>query len=191
MIKKIFFASHNKDKLREAQQILGITVEPADFEVDEIQSLDPIEVATKKAQAYFQKLKKPIFVEDVSLVIDGLNGLPGPYIDAFMKTLGNAGIVRILKGVRDRKAVAQATVVYIPKKGKEKVFIGRAKGVIAEKPRGRGFGWDPIFIPMNKALVISTGERKTFGEMTLDEKNRYSMRAKALKKFKRWLENNL
>ena len=179
-MKKIYFATNNEGKLKEAHNILGIEVIGSGLEIDEIQSIDPVEVAVKKARAYYEKLKKPIFVEDVSVSIKALNGLPGPYIDAFMKTLSNEGIVEVMKGKNNRKVVAQATVVYVSEKGKEEIFTGVVKGTISEKPKGTGFGWDPIFIPK--------GETKTFGEMTLDEKNRYSMRAKALKKFKEWLE---
>ena len=62
----------------------------------------------------------------------------------------------------------------------EKMYIffkGRINGSIAKKPKGKGFGWDPIFIPKNY--------NKTFGELTQEEKNKISMRAKAFKKFKK------
>ncbi len=181
-MKKVYFATHNEGKLKEAQNILGIEVEGTGLEVDEIQSMDPVEVAVKKARAYYEKLKKPIFVEDISFSIKALNGLPGPYIDAFLKTLGNEGIIEVMKGREDRRVEVQATVVYVPKKGQEEIFIGKAEGIISDKPRGTGFGWDPIFIP--------DGETRTFGEMSLDEKNKYSMRAKALKKLKEWLNRD-
>ncbi|OGM20875.1 non-canonical purine NTP pyrophosphatase, RdgB/HAM1 family [Candidatus Woesebacteria bacterium RIFCSPHIGHO2_01_FULL_38_9] len=180
-MKKIFFATTNEGKLNEVRSILGLDVIGTPLEIDEIQSLDPVKVATKKAQAYFERLKKPIFVEDVSLSIESLDGLPGTYIDAFMKTLGNDGIADMMKDKKDRRATAQATVVYVSKKGKEEIFIGKVEGTISDRPRGKGFGWDPIFIPK--------GETRTFGEMTQDEKNRYSMRAKALNKFKSWLNS--
>lgn len=179
-MEKIYFATTNEGKLKEARSILGISVEGTPLEIDEVQSLDPIEVATKKAEAYYDALKKPIFVEDNSLSIKALNELPGPYIDAFMKSLGNEGIVNLLKNVKDREVVAQATVVYVDEGGKKHVFIGKVKGLVANKPRGNGFGWDPIFIP--------DGGKKTFGEMSLEEKNKYSMRAKALKKLKKRLQ---
>ena len=179
---KLYFATGNEGKLKEAQKILGVEIIGSGLEIDEVQSLDPLEVAVKKARAYYDKLKKPIFVEDVSVSIKALNGLPGPYIDAFVKTLGNEGIIDVMKGKEDRRANAQATVVYIPKKGQEEIFVGKVVGSISDKPRGTGFGWDPIFIP--------EGETRTFGEMTLEEKNKYSMRAQALKKLKKWLDSH-
>ena len=181
-MQKICFATHNEGKLKEAQKILGMHVQAAGFEVDEIQSLDPIEVATKKAEAYFEKLRKPIFVEDISFSFFALKGLPGTYINDFLKLLGNEGLIDLLKGKKDRKAMVQATVVYVDKDGKAHVFIGKVERSISDKPKGEGFGWDPIFVP--------EGEDKTFGEMELSEKNKYSMRASALNKMKEWLRNN-
>lgn len=177
---KLIFATGNKGKLEEAKIILGIDVVGTNLEIDEIQSLDSVEVAVKKAKEYYKKLKKPIFVEDFSFNFKSLNGLPGVYIDSFLKALGNDGIISLLKNKKDRTAVAQATVVYIDKKGKEHIFIGKVNGKIALKQKGKnGFGWDPIFIP--------DGSKKTFAEMELKEKNKYSMRKKALMKFKNWL----
>lgn len=180
-VRKIYFATTNEGKLAEARKILGIKIQSVSLEIDEIQSLDPVEVAVKKAISYYEALKKPIFVEDVSFSIVTLGNLPGPYIDAFMKALSNEGIVKLLKGKKERGVVAQATVVYVDGKQKPEVFVGKVDGKIAEEPKGTGFGWDPIFIP--------NGETRTFGEMALEEKNQYSMRAKALKKFKNWLQN--
>lgn len=177
----LYFATTNEGKLKEAREILGSQVEGTPYQIDEIQSLDPVEVAVKKAESYYDALKKPIFVEDVSFSITALGNLPGTYIDAFMKALGNEGIVRLLKGNKERTAVAQATVVFVKDAQKPEVFVGRVEGEIAPEPRGTGFGWDPIFVPK--------GEKKTFGEMTLKEKNRFSMRASALLKFKAWLQS--
>lgn len=178
-VNSIIFATGNKDKLREAEDILGIKVKGTELEVDEIQSLDPVKVAIAKARACYQKLKKPIFIEDTSLSFEGFKGLPGTYINDFYKALGNEGLTELLNG-KSRKAIAQVTLVYIESKNLEHIFVGQVKGYIAEKPRGdKGWGWDPVFIP--------EGSSKTFGEMEEKEKNKYSMRAKALKLFKKWL----
>jgi XTP/dITP diphosphohydrolase len=177
----LYFATHNENKIREAKDILGIEIEGAGFEVDEIQSMDPVEVAVKKAKEYFKLLNKPIFTEDISLSINALGGLPGPYIDSFMKVLGNDGIIALLKGKADRRVTAQATIVYIDEEG-EKIFIGKEAGTIPNKPKGVGFGWDPIFVPK--------GEKNTFADMDLKEKNKFSMRAIALLKLKKFLYKN-
>ena len=181
-IDRIFFATTNEGKIREAQEILGVKVNGTSLEIEEIQSLDPLNVAVAKARAYFDALKEPLFVEDTSLSFEGLNGLPGPYISDMAKALGNEGLAELIKG-KSRKAQAQVTLVFVDSKGKEHSFIGVTEGTIAVSPKGEGgFGWDPIFIP--------EGEKRTFGEMSLEEKNKYSMRAKALMAFKEWLSSH-
>lgn len=172
---QIYFATTNAGKLKEASNILGIEVLGCGLEIEEIQSLDPVKVAVQKARAYFAKLQKPILVEDVSLTFSALNGLPGTYINDFLKALGNQGLIDLLVNKSDRKAVAQTTLVY-----DEHVFIGKIEGSIAQKPLGdNGFGWDPIFIP--------NGFDKTFAQMTDVEKNTCSMRARAFSEFKKYL----
>ncbi len=183
MQKTIYFATTSPGKLSEARQLLGIDVQGCGLEIDEIQSLDPETVAIKKAAAYFQELKKPILVEDVALTFEALDKLPGTYINDFFKVLGNQGLVDLLQSARNRKAIAQTTLVFVDQDGKSHIFTGIIAGEIAREPRGNnGFGWDPIFIP--------DGDTLTFGEMTETEKAKYSMRAKALANFKEWLENS-
>lgn len=181
-MKGLIFGTTNEGKLAEARDILDVSVIGLALDVDEIQSLDNREVAVKKAQAYFQKAKKPLFIEDVSLIFAEFSLLPGTYIDAFSKALGNNGLAELLKGRKNRSATAITTIVYIYGTNKYEVFEGVVKGTVAKTPRGDGFGWDPIFIP--------NGQTKTFGEMDLKTKNKYSMRKKALRKFKKWLSSS-
>lgn len=176
----IVFATGNKDKVKEAESILGVKVVGTSLEIDEIQSLDPEKVALAKAKAYFSKLKKAVFVEDTSLSFSVLGGLPGPYISDFLKSIGNEGLVKLVS--KNRKATAQVTLVYINSKGNENIFVGKVNGFISKEPKGdKGFGWDAIFIP--------DGNTRTFAEMNLSEKNKYSMRAKALNLFAKWLSS--
>lgn len=124
-MKHLYFATANKDKLKEARNILGTNVLGFDMDVDEIQSLDPKKVAVEKARSYYSKLKKPIFVEDISLTFNALNNLPGTYINDFSKSIGNIGLIKLLSGYKNRSAFAQATISYIYKESKYKVFIGK------------------------------------------------------------------
>ena len=180
-MEKIYFATTNEGKIAEARLILGMDIEPIPLEIDEIQSLDPIKVALKKAKAYFKELEKPLFVEDVSLSFSSLGGLPGPYINDFSKALGNYGLIALLRGTENRTAIAQVTIVYIGENSQETIFEGKIEGEITKEPIGTsGFGWDPIFIP--------SGANKTFAEMTIEEKNNYSMRVIAFNKFKLYLQ---
>lgn len=180
---KITFATGNKNKLMEAEAILGVDLEGTDLKIQEIQSLDPIEVASEKAREYYKQLKRPVVAEDNSLFFDSLNGLPGTLVDYFSDALGNKGIIKLLKSSKNRKAVAQSTLAYVNKSGEIFTFVGKMKGKITMTERGKnGFGWDPIFVP--------EGSKKTLAEMDLKEKNRYSMRKKAFMKFRNWLRDN-
>jgi len=176
---KIVFATTNKGKLREARQILGIQVDPLELQVDEIQTLDPVECVKKKAQAAYNQVEIPILVEDTSLFINGWGKLPGVFIDYFMKSLGNQGILKLLNKEKKRSALVQTTLCYFD--GKKSIIVsGKIKGRISEEEKGKnGFGWDPIFIPK--------GKDKTFAEMKDKEKNSLSMRKIALEKLKKKL----
>ncbi len=181
MKNKIVFATTNAGKIAEASQILGIEIVPSGLEIPEIQSLDPQKVALQKALDYYAKLKTALLIEDVSLVFNYLNDLPGPYINDFSKALGNSGLIGLLKNATDRTATAITTLVYCDQTGNPSVFQGIITGKITVKELGsNGFGWDPIFIP--------EGHDKTFAEMDNTEKNSLSMRAIALRNFKSWLD---
>jgi XTP/dITP diphosphohydrolase len=88
----------------------------------------------------------------------------------------NVKLLHALKGVPPRRRNARfRTVVAIVGKGVEKVVEGKVEGDIAESPRGTGgFGYDPLFIP--------GGSKKTYAEMTMDEKNKISHRSMAISK---------
>ena len=88
----------------------------------------------------------------------------------------NIKLLNELKGVPPRRRNARfRTVVAIVGKDIQKVVEGKVEGDIAESPRGSGgFGYDPLFIP--------TGSRKTYAEMTMEEKNKISHRAMAVAK---------
>lgn len=179
MQRTLLFVTTNQGKLREAREVLGVDIESLDLKVDEVQTLDPIECTQKKAEAAYAKVKKPLFVEDVALFFDAWNGLPGVFIDYFMKTLDNRGIIKLLKGEKNRTAKAQTTLCYFD--GKDKITaVGVTEGTISLTPKGKnGFGWDPIFIPK--------GFTKTYAQLSDQEKNKVSMRRIALLKLRKML----
>jgi len=173
----MYFATTNKNKLAEVEQILGETVKGIKLELDEIQTLDPEECVRKKAVTAYHVFGKPILVEDTSLFFEAWNGLPGVFIDYFLKSVGIIGLLKILTNAKNRKAKA-VTYIGIFNGQKCELFKGEIEGKIARKPKGKnGFGWDPIFIPK--------GSSKTFAEMNPNEKNMISMRKQALAKFKK------
>lgn len=118
-------------------------------------------------------------VEDTSLYFDYLNGLPGPLIKWFLEKLGDKKLFELAKKLGNRKAFARTMIGYINKEGETKFFEGKIKGEIVSPKGSEGFGWDKIFIPY--------GYKKTFAQMSVEEKNKISMRKIALRKFAKYI----
>ena len=175
----LFFVSSNNHKYQEAKKILdsfGISLGFLKSDLKEIQSNSLNDIALVKAKDAFSKFKKPIIVEDDGLFIDSLNSFPGPYSSYVFKTIGNEGILDILKSKRKAKFVS---IITYCDKTKLQSFNGKLDGSISKLQKGKGWGYDPIFIPNNS--------EKTFAE--LDNKNELSHRYKALRKFSKWYLN--
>ncbi len=175
----IYFVTGNKDKLREAGQILGIEPKSIKLDLDEIQGLNSDKIAEHKAKQAWEQVKKPLVIWDQSVYIDCLNGFPGPLIKWFWETVGLEKICKIANFFENHGIHTRTTLTYY--NGKEiKYFYGEVYGTIPSEPRGtNGFSWDPIF--------ILEGYDKTFAEMTADEKNAISMHRIALEKLKDYL----
>jgi len=172
----LFFASSNVHKFNEAKKILdGFKINLGFFKCDleEIQSHSLIEIAKDKSIKAFRKCKKPVIVEDDGLFIDSLNGFPGPYSSYVFKTIGNVGILNLLKQKRNAKFIS---IISFYDKKNSASFESRLPGKISNKIIGEGWGYDPIFIPFKL--------KKTFAQ--LKNKNEISHRFKALKKFSSW-----
>src|SRR5262249_22420118 len=123
----------------------------------------------------FLQLGSPVLVEDTSLCMTALNGLPGVYIKWFLEKIGLSGLINMLAAYSDKSAYAQCIFAYHDGGSTDspKLFVGRCPGVIVPKPRGpTSFGWDPIFQPDGQVL--------TFAEMEKSEKNKISHRARSL-----------
>ncbi len=181
-MKKLCFATSNKDKVLEAQKILGIPIEIVDIDIDEIQSLDFKKVVEAKALEAYKKVKKPVFVDDVSFEVKAWNGFPGPFIK-FLRLAGNNRhelLLRMLSAEKDRTVKVIAGIGYHD--GKEVHFIeGSFIGKIVPAQGNSGWGFDPCVIPQ--------GYTKTLGQLGDDIKNKISHRARALRKFKRLLDS--
>jgi ribokinase/non-canonical purine NTP pyrophosphatase (RdgB/HAM1 family) len=188
--KQITFVTGNKKKLEEVQQILSggnsFDIVNAKLDLPELQG-DPIEIAIEKCKLASKSVKGPVFTEDTSLCFNALNGLPGPYIKWFLEKCGHDGLNQMLDGFSDRSAYAQTIIAFTyGEDEKVHIFDGRTDGTIVRARGKLDFGWDPIFEPKE-----GQGERcKTYAEMTKEEKNAISHRAKSFAKFKDFLWNN-
>ncbi len=177
----LYFATSNKHKFDEAGNVLknyNIELKMIKRKVEEIQSDDLRKIALHALSKALTIDKFPMIVEDAGLFINALNGFPGPYSSYVHRTLGIDGIIKLMSGKDDREAEFRSVIAF-GYSSVIKTFQGVVRGMISIQPKGKlGFGFDPIFIPK--------GLEKTFSEMSLEDKNRYSHRAIALKKFARW-----
>jgi XTP/dITP diphosphohydrolase len=185
--KVVFFATGNINKFNEARSILsqqGIAVGMLRLKGDEIQSDSLKDIAQKSALNAYKRCHLPIFVEDAGLFIDALSGFPGPYAAYVYKTIRNSGILRLMENQKDRQAQFQSVITYCDDQTPRRpaCFFGKSDGMITtteHTPKGKSaFGFDPIFQP--------AGSGKTFAEMSIEEKNGYSHRAMAIRKFAAW-----
>jgi len=179
---KIFFATRNRDKLKEVQAILssyGISVEWLETGKLEVQTDSLRKIARVGVLSLSRKGWSPVLVEDTGLFIEALKGFPGPYSSYVYRTIGNKGVLRLMEGVQNRKAVFRCVVAYRSRGGKPLTFQGEAWGTIAYEERGVHWGFDPIF---------EHGEAGglTYAEMGSAKKNTLSHRRKALDKFADW-----
>ena len=175
----INFITGNAGKFEEAKEILP-TLERLEIDLPEIQSIDSKEVIRAKLAEAFKHHSGPFIVEDVSLIFECLNGLPGPLIKWFLKTIGNDGMYGLVKNAGDNRAKVTCSIGYAKDAKNIQFFEGSISGKIV-KPSGTGFGWDPIFQP--------DGHDKTYGDMNAEEKNAISMRKIAIEKLKDFLQN--
>ena len=124
-----------------------------------------------------------IFVEDTGLFIESLKGFPGPYASQTFKSIGNPGIIKLLKGKQNRNAYFESCVSFRDKNGNISSFVARCNGSIAKDIEGEMWGFDPIFIPIDSL----NPDYKTFSRLGDDIKNKISHRAKALEKLKKFI----
>jgi non-canonical purine NTP pyrophosphatase (RdgB/HAM1 family) len=175
----LYFITGNKNKLAEVRAILGEEVGHLDIDLPEIQEIDAHEIIKAKLQEAFRHAEGEFIVEDTSLYLDGLNGLPGPLIKWFLQALGTEGLADLAERLGNAKATARTVIGYARNREDIRFFEGNVSGSIVKPRVPSAFGWDPIFLP--------DGYDKTYAEMEKEEKNRMSHRRLALDKLKEFL----
>ena len=181
----LIFATNNQHKVAEIRAVLGnrfhiITLQEAGIDIDIPEPHDTLEAnAQEKSQTIHRLTGQDCFSEDTGLEVPALNGEPG------VKSARYAGDVRSfdanidkllgkLKGKTDRSARFR-TVISLILGGEEYRFEGVCPGRIIDERKGNeGFGYDPVFVP--------EGSDRTFAEMSMEEKNKFSHRKKAMEK---------
>ena len=181
----LLFATSNKNKILEIKKVL-----PKEFN---IKSLDDIGFCEEipenentiegnaifKANYIYKKYNLNVFADDTGLEVDSLNGKPGVHSARYAGISKNSTdninkLLKKLKNKKNRKARFK-TIIALILNSKIHTFEGVVEGIITKKPKGEnGFGYDPVFIP--------SGYTKTFGELSLEEKNSISHRSLAMNK---------
>jgi S-adenosylmethionine:tRNA ribosyltransferase-isomerase/non-canonical purine NTP pyrophosphatase (RdgB/HAM1 family) len=171
----VTFVTGNAGKVKTAREHLaplGIEVEQARLDLDEIQSLHVQDVAMHKAQQAFRALGRPLIIEDSGFGIDELDGYPGPMIKHALTALGARGIARLADLTATRACRFSSCLVYIDDHGVPRVFAspGRTCTVAAEpaEPLAEG-AWSDLWnvvIPEGgsaplSALPPAEAERET------------------------------
>ena len=189
---KLIFATNNQNKIAEIKVALTqgleiVTLNEAGINIEIDEPFDTLEEnAREKATVIFGITKQNCFSEDTGLEVVALNGKPG------VKSARYAGdeadnkknialLLKNMEGIDERNAQFK-TVICLLLNNKEYLFTGICTGKINSKETGSmGFGYDAVFTP--------DGADKTFAEMNMDEKNKYSHRKKALQKLIKFLNN--
>lgn len=183
-IDKLVMATNNENKLREVRQILsplGITVisqkdAGADVNPDENGSTFS-ENAYIKAKAVYDIVKLPVIADDSGLCVDYLGGNPGVHSARYApKGMECEKLLDEMKNVpeSERSAKFCCVISFIDENGENSLVSGECSGFIGFEKRGtNGFGYDPVFMYGDKS----------FAEISSDEKNKISHRAKALESF--------
>ncbi|MFO7618644.1 MAG: XTP/dITP diphosphatase [Thermoplasmata archaeon] len=172
---RMLFETGNPGKLKEVKALfgaLGHDVEQLRDEYPEIQADTLEEVVEAGLRWLWERHHVPIIIDDSGLFIDALKGFPGVYSAYVFKTVGCAGILKLMDGESNRKAEFRCCAGYVDANGGIITRSGACGGRLGREMRGSsGFGYDPIFVP--------EGMEQTFAELELDVKNGISHRGRA------------
>ena len=180
---QLIFATNNNNKIAEIQSLVGpdfniIDMKSAGIDMDIPEPHDTLnENAFEKANTIFKITATNCFSEDTGLEIEALNGAPGVKSARYAGEDRNfqANIDKVLNELNniENRAAQFRTVICLIWENQTYYFEGICKGQISTTMQGeKGFGYDPIFIP--------EGAEKSFAQMSMEEKNKFSHRQKAV-----------
>ena len=195
-IEKLLIGTNNKGKLKEIRDLLPkniVTLSTAEFKLKSPRENGKSfkENSLIKSKYFSKKTNLMCLADDSGLEIDILDKNPGIYSARWggRNSDFNKAIEKVYRELKKKdkywrnkkikaRFVCALSISYLSKK--ICCVIGKVEGIISDKPRGKnGFGYDPIFIPINK--------KKTFGEMKPTQKYKLDHRSKAFKKIKKFL----
>lgn len=182
-MRKLVFSTNNEHKLEEVRAKLSkyyqiISLKDLGDNTDVPETGDTLEEnAMIKANYLWDTYHLNCFADDTGLEVEALDNAPGVYSARYAgeQKSSEDNVVKLLKeleGKENRRARFR-TVIALIMDGKRYLFQGTVEGIITTSPKGTsGFGYDPVFQP--------DGYDKTFAELTLEDKNSISHRAKAV-----------
>jgi XTP/dITP diphosphohydrolase len=198
---KLFLASSNPGKLEEYSALARTLAPGAAIELELLPQFDSLpsfeesaptfaENATGKALHYSRLCEGMVFADDSGLVVPALDGAPGVQSaryagDGASSASRNAKLLEALRGKSgsSRRAYFVCAIALAERGRAQAIITGRADGEILEAPRGAGgFGYDPLF--------YFPALRKSFAEISGEEKNRHSHRGPAFRKLLCFLESS-
>ncbi|MGG9971425.1 RdgB/HAM1 family non-canonical purine NTP pyrophosphatase [Ferruginibacter sp. SUN002] len=188
----LIFATNNQNKIEEVRKILNnqfniLSLKEAGINIDIPEPHETLEAnALEKSSTIYRLTKGDCFSEDTGLEVFALNGEPGVRSARYAgeKASNEDNIEKLLRkmvDIEDRKARFR-TIISLIINGKENQFEATCEGTILKERRGgKGFGYDSVFMP--------EGSFRSFAEMTIEEKNIYSHRKKAIKQLISFLQS--
>ena len=192
-MQSLIFATNNVNKVGEVRSILNnsfqiLSLIEANIHLDIPEPYDTIhENACEKARVIYSYTGQDCFAEDTGLEVFALNGEPGVRSARYAGDNKSFGdnidlLLRNLENTEDRSCRFK-TIICLIIQGEEHIFEGICNGKIIQQRRGKGgFGYDPVFIP--------EGSNRTFAEMDMTEKNKFSHRKKATEQLIDFLLSN-
>lgn len=181
---KVFFATTNRHKFQEVRDILkGYPMELEHLEMAYEESHDDAieEIASKAAKKLAKDLGRPVVVEDTGLFFRAYNNFPGALPKFVFESLGYKGILKLLEG-ETRKAYFKTVASFCQPGERPVLFEGILEGSITESVHNR----DKDVMPYER-IFVPEGREATLSDMTLEEKNAFSHRAQAFRKFGEYL----
>jgi XTP/dITP diphosphohydrolase len=193
IIPPIIFATNNAHKIEEIQAAIGqtlkvITLREAGIDIDIPEPYDTLEAnALEKSTVIHKITGKNCFSEDTGLEVPSLGGEPGVlsarFAGAQRSDTDNIALLLLRLGNNPDRRARFRTVISLIWNDRQELFEGTCEGHILKTPAGEnGFGYDPVFVP--------DGETRSFAQLTMEEKNRYSHRRKAAGKLVAFLRQN-
>jgi XTP/dITP diphosphohydrolase len=179
--KEIYFVTTNAGKAHTAGKVLshyGYSVVQKHNSIEEPEHTNnPKAIAEAKIAAASGKYKNAVMCEDGGFFVEALGGEPGVKVHGYLDEHGLDGLLKQLKGEKNRKVYFWSVLAYA-EPGQKPIYLEtKTHGVLAEEPRGhlKPYSWSQLHL-----AFIPDSYDKTLSEMTEEEYNRFTTRQTSL-----------